>query len=79
MVNAEPLRHRLHRLARPIGEQATHIQLALDPLIQPTNRTLQHLRGELDQPRTHLLNLLRSHATKSTMIHNGHPHDTPHT
>jgi hypothetical protein len=61
MIHAETFRHRLHRLPRPIGQQATHIQLALDLLIRPAHGTIQHLRGELDQPRTHPLDLLRSH------------------
>jgi hypothetical protein len=78
MIHPQPLRHRLHRLACTIGQQATHIQLALGPLIRPPNRTIQHLHGELDQPGTHQLNLLRSHTTKSTTTHNGHQHTTTH-
>ena len=77
MIHPKTSSHRLHRLPRTISQQATHIQLALDPLIRPPNRTIQHFHGELDQPRTHLLDLLRSHTTKSTVIHNGRQHDTP--
>ncbi len=39
MINAEALRHRLHRLPRTVGEQTTHVQLALDPLIRTPDNT----------------------------------------
>jgi hypothetical protein len=65
MVNPQPLRHRLHRLTRPVGEQPTHVQLALGPLIAASNRSLQHLRGELDQPGPNPRQLVSFHPTKS--------------
>jgi hypothetical protein len=41
MIDPEAFRHRLHRLTLPIGEQATHIQLALDPLIRTPDSTVR--------------------------------------
>jgi hypothetical protein len=38
MIDTEALRHRLHRFTLPVGEQTTHLQLALDLLIRAPNR-----------------------------------------
>jgi hypothetical protein len=67
MINPETLSHRPHRLARPVGEQATHIQLTLDPLVRPCNRTIQHPRRELDQTRPQLRKLVNPHTNILTM------------
>ncbi len=61
MVNAQPRRHRLHRLALPVRQQPAHIQLAGRPLIL-TRQLAEHLRGEGHQLRPDLRDLLRGHA-----------------
>jgi hypothetical protein len=66
MIHPEALRHRLHRLALPIREQATHIQLTVGPLIRPADRFLQHLRGEFDQPGPKPRQFVSSHTMIST-------------
>jgi hypothetical protein len=43
-----------------LHQQATHIQLALGPLIRP-GQTTEHPGRELHQPRPNLRHLLRSH------------------
>jgi hypothetical protein len=53
MIDAEAFRHRLHRFARPVGEQPTHVQLAFEPLIRTPDSTVKHSRSEFDQPWTH--------------------------
>jgi hypothetical protein len=60
MVHTEALSHRLHRLAPPVGQQPTHVQLTLAPLVRPPHAA-EHPPGELQQPRTHLGDLLRCH------------------
>ncbi|MGW0595016.1 ArsR/SmtB family transcription factor [Streptosporangium sp. NPDC002607] len=51
-VHAQPGRHRLHRFAGPVTQQATHIPLAPPPLIS-TGKTGEHLSGERLQPLLH--------------------------
>jgi hypothetical protein len=51
MIHTQPLRHRLHRLARAIDQQAPHIQLTRGTLVRPTQAT-KHLLSKLHQPRT---------------------------
>ena len=60
MIHPQPLSHRLHRLAPPIGQQPAHIQLTGRPLIL-TRQPAQHLPGERHQPGPDLRDLLRSH------------------
>src|SRR4051812_38230115 len=60
MIHAQPVRHRLHRLALAIEHEPTQIQLALGPLVRP-RQPAEHLRGERHQPRPDLVHLLRSH------------------
>ena len=57
MISAQPGRHRLHRLALPIGQQPAHVQLAGRPLILP-RQPAEHLRGKIQQPGPDLRDLL---------------------
>ena len=58
MIDAQPLRHRLHRLTPPVRQQATHIQLTGRPLIA-ARQPAQHASGELHQPGPDLRDLLK--------------------
>ena len=60
MIHAQPLRHRLHRLTPPIGQQAAHIQLPGRPLLA-ARQPAQHAGRELHQPGPDLRDLLRGH------------------
>jgi transposase len=60
MVHPQPLSHRLHRLAPPISEQPTHVQLALALLIR-TRQASKHCPGEAHKPGTNLDDLFRCH------------------
>ena len=60
MIGPQPLRHRHHRLAPPIGQQPAHIQSARGALIL-ARKPAEHLRGERRQPGPDLCHLLRSH------------------
>ena len=61
MVSAQPRRHRLHRLARPVRQQPARIQLPGRPLVL-ARQAAEHLRGKARQPGPDLRDLLRSHA-----------------
>ena len=61
VVHAQPRRHRLHRLAPPVGQQPAHVQLTLGALIL-TRQPAEHLRGKVQQPGPDLRDLLRGHA-----------------
>src|SRR5216683_613507 len=60
MIHTQPLRHRLHRLAPPVGQQPAHIQLASRPLVA-ARQPAQHLPCEGRQPGPDLRDLLRGH------------------
>jgi phospho-N-acetylmuramoyl-pentapeptide-transferase len=59
MIDPEPGRHRLHRLASPVQQQPTQVRLALDSLIRPNQRR-EHVR------RT-LIAYVAGHLTLSTL------------
>ena len=60
MAGAQPRRHRLHRLALPIGQQPARIQLARRALVLAPKVT-EHLRSKARQPRPDPRDLLRGH------------------
>jgi hypothetical protein len=60
VIYPQPSRHRLHRLARPVGQQPPRVQLALGPLIPP-GQHIQHLSGELHQPGSYPRQLIKGH------------------
>ena len=60
MIDPQPGRHRLHRLALPVGQQPPHVQLPGRPLIL-ARQPAEHLRGEIHQPGPDLGDLLNSH------------------